>query len=158
MSADTRAGEGARDGVSPVRWVLGGLGLLVGVYGAWLLLSRQDLAGILDVGLWLVVGVLLHDVVLSALLLLLGLLTVRLLPPLVRGPVAAGVVVLGTVTMMAVPVLGRFGATPLNPTLLDRDYVAGWFALAGLVALLVALVVVLGVLVRRRRDTRRPPA
>ena len=149
----TRVGAGAA-GVSAVRWVVGGLGVLVGVYGAWLMLSREDLAGILDVALWLAAGVVLHDAVLSAVLLVLGLLTVRLLPASVRGPVAAGVVVLGTVTIMAVPVLGRFGATPLNPTLLDRPYVAGWFVLAGL----VALAVVVGVLLRRRRDTRRPPA
>ena len=35
------------------------------------------------------------------------------------------------VTLVAVPVLGRFGARADNPTLLDRDYVAGWLVLAG---------------------------
>ena len=39
-----------------------------------------------------------------------------------------------TVTLATVPVLGRFGALPDNPTLLDRPYLAGWSVLAGLVA------------------------
>ena len=52
---------------------------------------------------------------------------------------SSALVVLGTVTLLAVPVLGRFGARPDNPTLLDRDYTAGWLVLAGLT--LVAVVV-----------------
>ena len=47
-------------------------------------------------------------------------------PRSVRAPAAVALVVLGSVTLLAVPVLGRFGARPDNPTLLDRDYSAGW--------------------------------
>ena len=57
---------------------------------------------------------------------------------------------LGSVTLLAVPVLGRFGARADNPTLLDRDYIAGWLVLAGLVAVGVAA----GTLVRSRRVGR----
>jgi hypothetical protein len=32
-----------------------------------------------------------------------------------------------------VPTLGRFGATADNPTLLDRDYLAGWLVFAAIV-------------------------
>ena len=38
---------------------------------------------------------------------------------------SVGFVVLGSVTLLAMPVLGRFGARPDNPTLLDRDYSVG---------------------------------
>ena len=62
-------------------------------------------------------------------------------------PVAAALVVLGATTLLAVPVLGRFGARPDNPTLLDRDYPAGWLALAGV----VVLTTVVASLVRSRR-------
>ena len=51
----------------------------------------------------------------------------RLLP---RAPAGRGrrsaLVVLRTVTVTAIPVLGPWGARPDNPTLLDRNYVAGW--------------------------------
>ncbi len=46
----------------------------------------------------------------------------------------AGFVVLGSATLLAIPVLGRFGERPDNPTLLDRNYTAGWLVLAALVA------------------------
>ena len=52
-----------------------------------------------------------------------------------RAAAAGGLLVLATVTLAAVPVLGRFGAKPDNPTLLDRPYLTGWLLIAGLVVL-----------------------
>ena len=37
-----------------------------------------------------------------------------------------GGVVLGSLTLLAIPVLGRFGERPDNATLLDRNYTVGW--------------------------------
>lgn len=122
--------------MSAVRLALGAVGTVVAVYGGWLLVSRgRDLPNVL---LWLAGGVLLHDVVLSLAVLALGAVALRVLPRAARAPAAVGFVVLGSVTLLAVPVLGRFGARPDNPTLLDRDYVAGWLVLAGLTTLAVA--------------------
>jgi hypothetical protein len=56
-----------------------------------------------------------------------------------RPAVVVGAVVLGTVTLAATPVLLGNGATPTNPTLLDRDYTAGWLWLAAIVATGVSL-------------------
>lgn len=126
------------------RLALGALGVAVAAYGGWLLLSRQDGAALLEVAIWFAVGVVVHDLLLAPVLGLVGLALPRLLPPTARGPVAAGAVVLGTVTLVAVPVLGRFGAVESNPTLLDRPYVAGWAVLAAV----VAGVVVAGVVAR----------
>lgn len=129
-----------------MRTALGALGVAVAAYGGWLLVSRgHDLS---EVALWLVAGVLLHDVALAAATLALGLVVVRWLPRPARAPAAAGLVVLGSATLIGVPVLGRFGARADNPTLLDRDYAAGWLALAGIT--LVAVVV--AALVRSRTE------
>ena len=38
-----------------------------------------------------------------------------------------------TVTITAIPVLGKWGERPDNPTLLDRPYLLGWLIFAGLV-------------------------
>lgn len=127
-----------------MRALAGGAGIAVGLYGAWLLLTRED--DLLAVATWLVVGVLLHDGVLALLTIVLGGLAVRLAPAPARAPLVVGLVVLGSVTLLAVPVLGRFGARPDNPTLLDRDYTAGWLVLAAL----VAVAVVVASLVRSR--------
>jgi hypothetical protein len=124
---------------------LGAVGVLLGLYGAWLLLSRgHDLWNVL---VWLGGGVVLHDAVLSVALLVLGVLVVRVLPTVAQAPAVVGFVVLGSATLFAVPVLGRFGARPDNATLLDRNYVAGWLALAGI----TLVAVVTATLVRSRR-------
>lgn len=133
-----------------MRTVVGALGTALVLYGGWLLVTRgHDLVA---VAVWLVAGVVLHDGVLAVLTIALGGLAVRLAPAPARAPLVVGLVVLGSTTLLAVPVLGRFGARPDNPTLLDRDYTAGWLVLAGL----TALAVVVATLVRSRgRSGRR---
>jgi hypothetical protein len=113
------------------RVTIGGLGVLVAMYGGWLVLSRGH--DLLNLVLWLAGGVVLHDGVLALAVLAVGTVAARMLPRSARGPAVVGFVVLGSVTLLAVPVLGRFGARPDNPTLLDRDYTVGWLVLAGLV-------------------------
>lgn len=120
-------------------------GLVVLGHGGWLLVSRED--QLVDVAIWLVAGVLLHDGALAVLTLALGALAVRLVPVAARAPVAVGFVVLGPATLLAIPVLGRFGARADNPTLLDRDYTAGWLVLAAT----TTVAVVAAALVRSRR-------
>ena len=119
------------------RLLLGALGVGIGLYGAFLLLSRQDRDQLVSAAVWLAAGVVLHDFVLAPLSLLVLLTGSRGLPASYRGPAAVGLVVLGTVTVLAIPVLGSFGARPDNPWLLDRHYVLGWVGLAVLVALAV---------------------
>jgi hypothetical protein len=125
------------------RIALGTIGVVVGAFGAWLLLTRQDLEQLVDAAVWLVTGVLLHDGVLAVATLLMAALVPPLLPRPARAPAVVGFVVLGSVTLLAVPVLGRFGARPDNVTLLDRDYVVGWVALAAAVLVTVAIASVL---------------
>ena len=113
------------------RVAIGALGVLAGLYGGWLVLSRGH--DLLNLGLWLAAGVVLHDGLLALFVLAIGTVAVRLLPRAAKAPAVVGFVVLGSVTLLAVPVLGRFGARSDNPTLLDRDYTVGWLVLAGLV-------------------------
>ena len=131
------------------RVALGALGVIVGLYGGWLLLTRGR--ELLDVAVWLVAGVVLHDAVLSLVVLVAGGLLLPLLPRAARAPVVVGAVVLGSLTLLAVPVLGRFGARPDNATVLDRDYTTGWLVVAGL----TVVAVVAAALVRSRRSDRR---
>jgi hypothetical protein len=135
--------------VSGLRGVLGGLGAALGAYGAWLALTRQDAGQLVEIALWLAAGVLLHDVVVAGVVLAGVGLGRRVLPRPWRAPATLALVVWGGVTLMAVPVLGRFGARADDPTLLDRPYVGAWAALS----LLAVVVVALAGLVRARRGT-----
>jgi len=129
------------------RLAIGAVGLLAGLYGAYLLLSRQDHDQLVSAAIWLAAGVVLHDFVLAPLVLVVVLVGGRLVPTGFRAPAVAGLVVLGTVTLLAIPVLGGFGERPDNPWLLNRHYWVGWLVLAGLVLLAVAVA---GVRARRR--------
>ncbi len=133
-----------------VRAALAVGGLALGIFGAWSLL-RLGLLNLFWALLWLVGGVIGNDALLAAATLAAVAIGTRILPSWARAPAAAGLVVLGTVTLMAVPVLGRFGAKPDNPSLLDRSYGVGWLVLAGI----VAVAVVAASAVTRRRGTAR---
>jgi hypothetical protein len=116
-----------------MRWAIGVAGLAVATYGGWLLLSRQDADQILNAGVWLVSGVLLHDFALTA-VVLLAALAVGVLPRTSRAPALVALVVVGE--------------QDDNQTHLDRPYLASWLVL---VALAVVIVVVAGVVRSRKR-------
>lgn len=128
------------------------LGVAMAGYGVVLLLTRQDADQVVDAVLWLVGGVVVHDGIVVPVVLLLVVLGMRALPASYRSPAAVALVVLGPLTLLAVPVLGRFGARPDNPTLLDRPYVTSW---SGLVVVGVVAVVVAGRVVRSRHGGAR---
>jgi hypothetical protein len=131
------------------RVLLAVAGVAVAAYGVLLLLA--DAGELVGVGAWLVSGVLVHDLVIAPIAVLLVLAAGRLLPGAWHAPAAVALVVVGSLTLLAVPVLGRFGARADNPTLLDRPYLAGWAGIVGLTLLATAAVA----LARARRATHR---
>jgi NADH:ubiquinone oxidoreductase subunit 5 (subunit L)/multisubunit Na+/H+ antiporter MnhA subunit len=131
-----------------IRWVLGLVALPVGGYGVWLLLSRQELDQLTEAGLWLVAGVVAHDLAITA-VVLVGGLVVALLPAASRAPAAVGLVVVGSLSLVAIPVLGGFGEISENPTHLDRPYVTAWVCV---VAAAVLIVVLAGVVRSRKKE------
>jgi hypothetical protein len=130
------------------RVAIGSLGVLGGLYGAYLVLSRGH--DLLNLVFWLAGGVVLHDAVLSMSVIAIGALVFKVVPDIAKAPVTVGFVVLGSLTLLAIPVLGKFGERSDNVTLLDRNYLVGWLVVAGLTFGCVAVATV----VRSRR--RRP--
>ncbi len=132
---------------------LGAVGVAVMAYGVWSLRS-VDWADWPSLLLWLGGGVIAHDVLLAPVVVAIGVLAARRLPDTWRAPMVIGLVVWGTVTLMAVPVLGRFGALADNPTLLDRPYRTSWVIGTLLVLVAVAVAGSVAGSVRRRRVAR----
>ncbi len=89
-----------------MRWGIGGLGVVAGLYGAYLLQSRSDFDQIVSVAKWLVGGVIIHDGLIAFATIALVVLSARVLPVAVRGPATIGFVVLGTLSVVAIPFLG----------------------------------------------------
>lgn len=114
----------------PGRWVVGGLGIAIGLYGAFLLMQRTE--DLVAIGTWLAGGVLLHDGILAPLVIVACLLGAYLLPGRLQRTAVMTLVIFGSATLIAIPVLGRFGAKADNPTLLDRNYWIGWLLLGAL--------------------------
>lgn len=136
------------------RLALGAAGVAAAGYGVVRLLGTgRD--NVLAAAPWLLGVVVAHDAVLAPAVLAAVAAGVALLPSRARAPAAGVLVVLGSSTLLAVPVLGRFGARADNPTLLDRDYVGGWAVLAGIVVL---GGVAAAVLARRGRTGPAGPA
>ncbi|MEJ7832564.1 MAG: hypothetical protein WKF79_06590 [Nocardioides sp.] len=127
---------------------LGALGVIVGVYGAWLMLSRQETTQIVDAAVWLGGGVIVHDFVLTAVVMLLGAVALRFVPSAARAPAVVGLVVLGSVTLAAIPVLTGLGASD-ERGLQERPYLVGWLILAAVILVAVAVATV----VRSRRTS-----
>jgi hypothetical protein len=125
-----------------VRVVLGLLGLAAAAYGAVELLDL-GLENLRATVTWLAAGVVLHDAVLAPLALGLWLVASRARGGRIPGAVVVGAIVLGTVTVVAIPLLGRFGARSDNHTLLDRNYPLGWLVLATLTVIVVGVAVAL---------------
>lgn len=115
---------------------LGAVGVLVALYGAWLLLTRTDTDQLVSAGVWLAGGVVLHDGLVAPAVVVAGVVAARLLPTRLHTPLTVVAVVVGSVTLMALPVL--FGREPENPTLLDRNYTLGWLVLVSVVVVVVA--------------------
>jgi hypothetical protein len=135
--------------VSAVRYAVGGAGVLLGLWGLWLISGSADADEMVSIGIWLAGGVVAHDVLIAAVTLIVAALATRVLPSVARAPATVGLVVLGTFTVVAIPFLGRFGASATNETLLDRNYVAGYL----LVVALVVAAVVVSSLLRPRTHT-----
>lgn len=119
------------------RAVLMVAGVVVAGWGVWKL-AAYSLLDLRPVALWLAGGVFAHDAIVVPLTLALAI-GARVLPRPWRAPSAVGLIVLGSVTLLAIPVLGRFGARDDNQTLLDRNYLLGWSILAALTAAAVLL-------------------
>jgi hypothetical protein len=116
------------------RAVTGAAGAALAAYGAVRLLELgwDNLASTV---VWLVAGVVAHDALLAPAVVLAAWLASRRLPATARWFVARVTIVLGPLVLLSVPVLGRFGAKPDNPSLLDRPYFAGLATCAALVLL-----------------------
>ncbi len=107
-------------------------GMAVAGYGAVLLWEHPPVV-ILRIAVWALAGVVLHDLVFAPLCVALGFAGRRLLPRRWWAPVALAAFGSVVLVLLAVPVYGRPGARPDNPTVLDRNYPLGlWISVAAL--------------------------
>ena len=106
------------------------LGLVVGVYGAVLVLDNPPVI-IIRIVVWALVGIVLHDLVFAPMCVALGFAGRRLIPGRWWPPIALAALCSVVLVFLAVPVYGKPGMRPDNMTVLDRNYELGlWISLA----------------------------
>ena len=106
------------------------LGLVVGVYGAVLVLDNPPVI-IIRIVVWALVGIVLHDLVFAPICVALGFAGRRLIPGRWWPPIALAALCSVVLVFLAVPVYGKPGMRPDNMTVLDRNYTLGlWLSLA----------------------------
>ncbi|MCW2855099.1 MAG: hypothetical protein JWR52_714 [Marmoricola sp.] len=129
--------------MTAIRAVLIAAGAAAGAFGISLLLGlgQRNLIATVE---WLAGGVVLHDGIVGPAVIAAAFVVGRVFRGRVPAAVIVGGIVLATVTVVAIPVLGRFGQRPDNTTLLDGSYGVGWLVFAGLTLLLVLALVVRG--------------
>ncbi|MGB3761772.1 MAG: hypothetical protein WA966_01015 [Ornithinimicrobium sp.] len=136
--------------IAGVRFAVGALGVGIGLWGAWLIFGSADSSDLLSIAIWLGGGIIANDGIIAVVSLVVAAVAMRLLPKPARAPAAVALVVVGTITVVAIPFLGRFGAREDNPTLLDRNYVAGY----GVLVLIVVVAVTAFAFYRTRQTDR----
>lgn len=105
-------------------------GVALGVYGVVLVVDNSTEV-IIRIVAWALIGVLLHDAVFAPLCVALGFAGRRLLPHKWWTPVLVAGLLTVVLVLLAIPVYNKPGMHLDNPTVLDRDYQAGfWIALA----------------------------
>jgi hypothetical protein len=101
--------------------------------------------------IWLVLGVLGHDLILVPTVAAAGWVLARVVPRARRRVVRSGLLVAAVVTLVALPVLSGKG-DPRNPSLTPLDYPRNWLLVLG------GIAVVTTVLAIAQRFASRPAA
>jgi hypothetical protein len=131
------------------RYGLGGLGVAAVLFGLRGLVSGGVATNWPVPAVWLVAGVLAHDLLVVPVVAAAGWVLARLVPATVRPVVRGGLLVAAAVTAVALPVLSGKGDAR-NPSLPPLDYPRNYaLALAA-----VALVTIVLAVLRSRRAKR----
>ncbi len=116
------------------RWriVLGVAGIALGLFGIGRLATQVPAASLVGLGLWLIAALVIHDGILSPLVLAIGAL-VALVPPRGRRYLQAGLIMSAMVTVLAVPMIYRAGREPASKALLDQNFSGNLAVLLGVI-------------------------
>jgi hypothetical protein len=118
--------------MTAVRVTLVAVGVVAGAYGVMLVMDNS-IEVIIRIVTWALIGVLLHDAVFAPVCLALGFAGRRILPHRWWTPVLVAALCTVVLVLLAIPVYDKPGQHLDNPSVLDRDYAAGFWIALGVV-------------------------
>lgn len=130
------------------RLLLGAIGIAMIGYGGWRIIENRAATQPVKLGEWLIGGLILHDGILSWLVLGVGWLLARAIPGRARAYVQGGLIAGGLVTVVAGFLIYRQGESQPGQALLTQNYGLHLVVLLAAITLVSALAYLLAV----RRD------
>ncbi len=127
---------------------LGSVGVLLGLYGVFRLVTTVGFVELLVLAAWLVGAVVIHDGILSPLVVSVGWFLARTVPARARRYLQAFLVVGGLMTIVAIPLILQRDRQPASKALLQQNY-------GGNLALLLGLAAVVSLVLYAIRVARR---
>ncbi len=137
------------------RYGLVAVGMLALFYGGWHLVHEVP-GNLRDIAVWMVAIVVIHDGVLSPLIVAVGWILARTVPARARRYLQAALVTGGLITIVAIPLIHREGTQPVSKTLLVQNYGGNLAILLGIVV--VANLIAYAAAVARDRRTAQASA
>lgn len=125
------------------------------IFGAFRLLTEIALPNLIALALWMAAAIVIHDGVLSPVVLGTGWFLRRHVPDRARRYLQTGLIVSGLLTVIAVPMIVLRNSQPAVKAMLLRNYGANLTLLIGLVA--VVTLALYAVRVARDRGAAHPP-
>lgn len=116
------------------RIVLGIAGIALGLFGIGRLLTQIPPQSLVLVAAWLIGALIIHDGILSPLVVTVGWVLARYVPPRARRYLQAGLIVGGLVTVIAIPMIYLRGSQPASKAILLQNYGGNLTLLLGIVA------------------------
>lgn len=140
-----------------VRLGLGAAGVLLGLFGVFRILTQVPGADILALLVWLAAAVILHDGILSPIIVGVGVGLHRVVPSRARRFLAPALVVGGLMSVIALPLIYRENSQPPSKAILQQNYGGNLTLLLGIVAA-AALLGYIATLFRDHTGQRRSAA
>jgi hypothetical protein len=147
--------SGTWAGIRRIRVVIGGAGVLLGMFGVFRLVTQIPGRSLLGLAVWLVGALVLHDAVLSPAVVGIGT-ALRKAPPRARTYLQGALIAGGLVTVIAIPLIYRTGSQPRVKAILGQDYGSHLVWLLALISA-VAVLSYLGRVLRGRRAAGAAP-
>lgn len=135
-----------------LRLPLGIAGVLLALFGVFRLLTQVPIFPLVILALWLVGALVIHDGILSPIVVAVGWVVARVLPPRARRYLQGALVMAALVTVIAIPMIYRQDSQPKSKAILLQDFGGNLTLLLGLIAALTLLAYA----VRVARDNGAP--
>ncbi len=118
----------------PWRISLAVAGILLGLFGAMRLLTEVPIDMLVVLATWMIAAIVIHDGVVSPLIIAVGWALARWIPPRARRYVQFSLIVAGLIAVIAIPLAYREDTQPQAESMLQQNYLGNLTFMVSIVA------------------------